>query len=381
MIWPPPANFLKQGSTRQMSKRQIRLQITICIFFLAVLSCVITGWAKTNTPISLLQKLAEQGNAEKQYELAFLYLKGTIIPKDLEKAVYWLQKSSEQGFANAQYSLALRYLRGEGIAKNNEEAIKWLKAAAEQGSSEAQFSLALRYKLGQGVKQNESKQIHWLKKAIHNGHKEALYNLALLLARRGTVEAQLHVANLYYKGFGTEQDHKKAAYWYEKAARQGNAVAQYTYAVLLNNGEKDLSRDYKKSAYWYEKSAEQGYAPAQLNLGAMYALGTGVKKDIAKAYAWTYLAARQQSKTAQKNCTAAAQEMTAQQLATAKKMAAELQNRITSASSSSPKEDNIKTLNKTSKTSKVSNENKENTANEETETTRIKLSTGETGKR
>ena len=41
---------------------------------------------------------------------------------------------------------------------------------------------------------------------------------------------------------------------------------------------------------WYRKAADQGLAQAQLNLGVMYANGTGVPKDNVLAYMWANIA-------------------------------------------------------------------------------------------
>jgi TPR repeat protein len=38
-------------------------------------------------------------------------------------------------------------------------------------------------------------------------------------------------------------------------------------------------KDYKQAVYWYQKAADQGYAGAQYNLGFMYVNGKGVLKD------------------------------------------------------------------------------------------------------
>ena len=37
---------------------------------------------------------------------------------------------------------------------------------------------------------------------------------------------------------------------------------------------------------WFLKAAEQGHASAQYNLGAMYAHGDGILKDLSKAKYW-----------------------------------------------------------------------------------------------
>ena len=84
----------------------------------------------------------------------------------------------------------------------------------------------------------------------------------------------------------------EAASWYEKAAEQGHAVAQYSLGVCYEYGY-GVSQDYNQAVYWCEKAAEQGDADAQYNLGVCYAHGDGVSKDIKKAKYWWKKAAAQ----------------------------------------------------------------------------------------
>ena len=93
-------------------------------------------------------------------------------------------------------------------------------------------------------------------------------------------------------GIDTLVDLHKAADWYEKAAIQGNAEAQYRLGALLLPSEIDkflgASRkgrpaDAAKAAVWFEKAAAQGNALAQFSLSNAYRIGEGVPKDLAKA--------------------------------------------------------------------------------------------------
>jgi TPR repeat protein len=45
-------------------------------------------------------------------------------------------------------------------------------------------------------------------------------------------------------------------------------------------------QSYKNAAYWFKKAANQGNADAQYNLGVCYENGHGVKKDLQKAKFW-----------------------------------------------------------------------------------------------
>ena len=44
-----------------------------------------------------------------------------------------------------------------------------------------------------------------------------------------------------------------------------------------------VRQDYFKAVEWWQKAADQGDAPAQYNLGIMYQYGQGVKQNYTKA--------------------------------------------------------------------------------------------------
>ena len=54
---------------------------------------------------------------------------------------------------------------------------------------------------------------------------------------------------------------------------------------MYGNG-RGVLKDDKQTVKWYQKAADQGYAKAQFNLGVMYAYGEGVLKDLSKAKYW-----------------------------------------------------------------------------------------------
>jgi len=156
---------------------------------------------------------------------------------------------------------------------------------AEQGDADAQFNLGKMYFLGQiGAPQDYKKAVYWFEKA----------------ADQGNVLAQNLLGYMYSHGQGVTQDYKKAVYWFEKAAEQGDVNVQYNLGYMYNNGE-GLPQDYKKAAYWYEKAAEQGDVSAQSNLGFMYLNGKGVPQDYKKAAYWFEKAAEQGDVAAQFN--------------------------------------------------------------------------------
>ena len=49
--------------------------------------------------------LAEQGNADAQFNLGQMYRRGDGVPQDHKTAVKWYRLAAEQGYAFAQYNL------------------------------------------------------------------------------------------------------------------------------------------------------------------------------------------------------------------------------------------------------------------------------------
>ena len=67
---------------------------------------------------------------------------------------------------------------------------------------------------------------------------------------------------MYYKGEGVEKDSKKAIEWYEKAASQGFAKAQYNLGVMYDNGY-GVEVNEQKAYELLQKSLNQGNPKAQ----------------------------------------------------------------------------------------------------------------------
>jgi TPR repeat protein len=95
----------------------------------------------------------------------------------------------------------------------------------------------------------------------------------------------LALGYLYRDGEGVSQNYTETAFWYRKAAEQGDTDAQKMLGILYSNGQ-GVPQDYVQAALWYRKAAEQGNAQAQRMLGLAYGAGMGVPRDFAEAYFW-----------------------------------------------------------------------------------------------
>ncbi len=84
------------------------------------------------TALRELRPLANQGNAEAQFNLGVMYDKGEGVPQDDTEAVKWYRKAAEQGYAEAQYSLGLMYVKGWGVPQGHVRTHMWFNLAASR---------------------------------------------------------------------------------------------------------------------------------------------------------------------------------------------------------------------------------------------------------
>ncbi len=87
------------------------------------------------TALRLWRPLAEQGYANAQFNLGFMFRNGQGVPQDYAEAVKWYRLAAEQGYANAQFNLGLMYADGQGVPQDYVQAHMRLNLAASQFSA------------------------------------------------------------------------------------------------------------------------------------------------------------------------------------------------------------------------------------------------------
>ncbi|MBR2631213.1 MAG: sel1 repeat family protein [Bacteroidaceae bacterium] len=120
-------------------------------------------------------------------------------------------------------------------------------------------------------------------KALYDAEKyeEAIAKLRSA-AEKGHKKAQYRMGRCYDKGYGVEEDHQMAFYWYSKGAAQNHAKSLYQLGRCYYKG-KGTAVDYKKAVQYYTKAANQGSADGRFGLGKCYMKGRGVELDMEKA--------------------------------------------------------------------------------------------------
>ena len=136
------------------------------------------------------KRLAEQGDAWYQTEIALKYHEGRGVPRDLAEALKWYRKAADQGFAKAQTNIGVMYGEGQGLPQDYTKASEWFQMAAEQGNAQAQHNLGLLYGRGQGVPQDYAEAYIWESLAADSGLEDAIINRDICAAELSSEELQ-----------------------------------------------------------------------------------------------------------------------------------------------------------------------------------------------
>jgi uncharacterized protein len=104
-------------------------------------------------------------------------------------------------------------------------------------------------------------------------------------AAQGNDSGRLILAARYARGIGVPQDFEAAAKWYRLSAEQNNVAAQVALGRLYETG-RGVPRDGNQAIAWYTRAAELGDVEAQASIADMYFYGRGVQQDDAEALRW-----------------------------------------------------------------------------------------------
>jgi uncharacterized protein len=161
------------------------------------------------TALRLWRPLADQGHAEAQYALGFMYDSGQGVPKNHAEAAKWWRLAADQGNTFAQFNLGALYDDGKGVPQNKAEALKLYHLAAERGNAGAQFSVGVLHFAGVVVPENRTEAAKWFRRAADQGHPGG----------------QVYLGLSYATGLGVPQDNVHAYMWLSVAAARGDQDA------------------------------------------------------------------------------------------------------------------------------------------------------------
>lgn len=145
-----------------MLRKFLALALLVVAFCFTSPAVAGPSYGRCALDMSWCRKAAEQGNADAQAHLGYMYEHGLGVPQDYAQALSWYRKAVEQGNADAQFNLGLMYTNGEGVPQDYVQAVSWYRKAAEQGKVYAQAHLGLMYAHGLGVPQDYVQAHMWI---------------------------------------------------------------------------------------------------------------------------------------------------------------------------------------------------------------------------
>jgi len=231
---------------------------------------------------------------EELYLRALIFQNGIGVQKNDETALKWFIRAAECGHTDAAIYSGICYQIGQGTPQNLESAHKWYQTAEQYIRSgtlcqdaNTQYHLGLCYESGCGLAKDRSKAATWIVRSAAQGHREAV-NWVLKNAELDNEDAQCCLANFYYHGHNVgptniQQNIERAIVWYQKAAQNGSAEAQYQLGLAYEAGN-GVTKNESLAASHYMNAAIQDYHDAQYRLGICYEEGRGLGKDLDKAF-------------------------------------------------------------------------------------------------
>ena len=194
------------------------------------------------------------------------------LGRDYGKSAEWFARAVRQNHKYAQYSLAGLYYRGQGVEQDYRQARNLYRCSAEQENPYASYELAKMYRDGIGTErdgQQASTYFEW-----------AFRGFLALESKSHDDKLQYRLGQMFYTGTGTKKEETKAVEFWQRAARLGNANAQYALAShWLKTGTGDL----QQALEWIQKAAEGENTAAMYSLGKLYLEDEVVPPDIKRA--------------------------------------------------------------------------------------------------
>jgi TPR repeat protein len=104
---------------------------------------------------------------------------------------------------------------------------------------------------------DEEKDLEKANELYREGKHAESFELLLKLSKAGYAPAQRTIAFHYRKGWGCEESLEETAYWFRKAAEQGDGEAQYCMGIALSMGY-GIDQNFNEAFSWFQKAADQG---------------------------------------------------------------------------------------------------------------------------
>lgn len=170
------------------------------------------------------------------------------------------------------YSQAIEARKARPQTLKPEQMIALIQQSAAKGYWPAMHNLAVSYYEGFGIEENQEKALYWFKE----------------IEKLGIPEGYTDMMMVYDKGIGVPADPEKSREYMIKAAKAGDADAQFYLGVDLYDHQKQNSTFEGYGLKLLQCAAEQGHKQANFHLALHY----DITKQFATAYRFYLLGAK-----------------------------------------------------------------------------------------
>jgi TPR repeat protein len=127
--------------------------------------------------LAILNDLAGDGSAVAMWKIAIAFASGTVLKKDMSRALGWFRSAADKGLGVAMSDLGYYYAEGDGVAKDPRQAVHWFERAAAVGHPGGMRNYALMLDRGTGIAVNPARAADFLLTAYRMGSDEARESL------------------------------------------------------------------------------------------------------------------------------------------------------------------------------------------------------------
>ena len=156
-----------------------------------------------------------------------------------------------------------RWLRGRYRKRAEPEAIGRRSELTISYRRDGYVKVAIRWRQSKSVGRVGGMTASDFERAaaeFHAGNYGTARAMLIPLAEAGVADAQCLMGNIFHLGRGTENDATAAAAWYDRAARQGSALACNNLWTLYRTLLRSSDPDGQRARPWYDEARRPGFA-------------------------------------------------------------------------------------------------------------------------
>ncbi len=257
---------------------------------------------KDNRAVEMYQELAAAGDPAAMYRLGEAYHTGRGVESDAGQALHWYQAASDAGNADGLAGVASLYLYGTGVTEDKNRARDLANRALAQGSIVASRLLGKAHLFGFETRDVAEAQ-RMFQLGIDQGDAESFADMGFSMMwgdppdpaakfdyyrkayDAGYLHAGTYMGVAYRSGDGVEANGTLALLFLQEGADRGDIWAMTELGDMYFAGEGVVA-DRAAAAKLYRQAADEGWTDAMVKLGTMSRDGTGVPTDLDEARRW-----------------------------------------------------------------------------------------------